>query len=126
MPFTFPFPGWYPDDGNAAYGSQGTRQTFQEVNAAAGLPAFAFGGYAHQDAYLYDSEDPSTYFNGSELMPYLQEAIETKAIFVASIAPVHGYAGFTANDTNNLDGMINILSQFVEGGVEVWLRWAHE
>lgn len=64
----------------------GERQTIQEINQAVGIPSFAIGGYAHQDAFTYDPNDPSTYFNNSELQPYLQESIDANAIFVASIA----------------------------------------
>lgn len=68
------------------YGSEGTRQTLQEINAAVGTPAFALGGYAHQDNDLYDPNDPSTFFNGSELLPFLDQAVQGNATFVASVA----------------------------------------
>lgn len=67
------------------YGSQGTAQTLQELNAATLLPAFAVGAYANIEARTYLPEDPTTYFNGADFYPYLQQAIEGQAIFVASI-----------------------------------------
>ncbi|CAD6580278.1 MAG: hypothetical protein CYPHOPRED_001178 [Cyphobasidiales sp. Tagirdzhanova-0007] len=118
--------GWYPDDGNIVYGSQGTAQSLQEIDTAVGIPSFAVGGYAHQDNSTYIPGDPSTYFNGSEIMPFLQQALVANATFVASVEPVHGYGGFTADDSTNLDALIDVLQQFVDAGVVVWLRWAHE
>jgi N-acetylglucosamine-6-phosphate deacetylase len=40
--------------------------------------------------------------------------------------PIHGYDGFQANDTAQLDAMISVVKQFVDAGVTVWLRWGHE
>lgn len=39
---------------------------------------------------------------------------------------MHGFDGFQANDTAQLDAMIGVIKQFVDGGVTVWLRFAHE
>ena len=77
--------GWYPDDGLTVYGSEGAAQTLQQINAAVGIPSFAVGGYAHQDNNLYVPGDNSTYFNGSEIMPFLEQALATNATFVASV-----------------------------------------
>jgi len=43
-----------------------------------------------------------------------------------AVQPIHGYDGFQANDTAQLDAMISVIKQFVDGGVTVWLRFAHE
>lgn len=67
------------------YGSQGTAQTLQELNAATTLPAVAFGAYANVEARTYVPEDPATHFNGSDFLPHLQQAIDGDAIFVASV-----------------------------------------
>lgn len=78
--------GWYPDDGNPLYGSQGTLQTLEQLNAAVGTPAFAVGAYAHIDQDFYNPLDPSTYFNGSEILPFIEQALLANATFVASIS----------------------------------------
>lgn len=117
---------WYPDDGLVQFGSQGTMQTLQELNAATVLPAVAVGAYANIEARTYVPGDITTHFNGSEFLPYLQQAIEGEAIFVASVLPVHGYNGFMRNDTAQLEATINVLRTFVDAGVDVWLRFAHE
>ena len=67
------------------YGSQGTAQTLQELNAATGVPAVAVGAYANVEARTYIPEDPATHFDGADFLPVLQQAIDGQAIFVASI-----------------------------------------
>lgn len=117
---------WYPDDGVVQYGSQGTAQTLQELDAATGSPAVAVGAYANVEARTYIPEDPATHFDGADFLPFLQQAIDGQAIFVASILPVHGYGGFQPNDTRQIEATINVLRNFVNAGVEVWLRFGHE
>ena len=118
------FVGWIPDDANPRYGSEGQYQTLQQLNQNAGTPSFSVGGYAHIYSNLYNRNNPATWFNGSELTPYLQQAVAGNATFMASISPVYGFQGFLQNDTTQAQQVVKVLQPFVNAGVPVWLRWA--
>lgn len=91
--------------------------------------------------------DTSTYFDGSEVLPYVDYLKGTGAIAVLSIMPVYvsinlihpflrladislragqGWGGLTSEDNTQALQTVDVLKQFVDAGIEVYLRFGHE
>lgn len=70
--------------------------------------------------------DASTYFDGKEVMPYVDYLKGTGAIAVLSIMPVYGWGGLTSDDNTQALQTVKVLQKFVDAGIEVYLRFGHE
>lgn len=144
--------GWITDDGDHSHGSTGSLETPAQINSAVGTDAQYFGAYAHIQGdeykkgaftslvrlllpytdcsalYQFSSRagDKSTYFDGSEVIPYVDYLKGTGAIAVLSIMPVYGWGGLTSDDDTQALQTVKVLQQFVDAGIEVYLRFGHE
>lgn len=118
--------GWIGDDGDHAHGSTGTLLTPATINKNIGIPGKYFGAYGHMQGNTYKKGQPSTYFDGSEVLPFVDYLKGTGASAVLSIMPVYGFGGMTNSDNTQAVQLANVIKQFDEAGISVLLRWGHE
>lgn len=118
--------GWITDDGDHSHGSTGSLETPAQINSAVGTDALYFGAYAHIQGDEYKKGDSSTYFDGSEIIPYVDYLKGTGAIAVLSVMPVYGWGGLTSDDNTQALQTVKVLKEFTDAGIEVYLRFGHE
>ena len=85
-----------------------------QINSRLGAKASTYGWYA---------QIKSSKFDGSQLLAVKDDVVASGAVFVASIMPSVNFNEITEGVANDV---ANVLKQFTDEGVEVWLRFAHE
>ncbi|CAD6577697.1 MAG: hypothetical protein CYPHOPRED_000301 [Cyphobasidiales sp. Tagirdzhanova-0007] len=112
------FWGWIGEAGN------GTAPA--ELNQDFGVPAKYFGVYGHANGTSYEKDDPSTYFNGSEVLTFIDYLNGTGSTVVLAIMPIDTFDGFTVQDNTQALNVVKVLQQFNASGIPTYLRFAHE
>ncbi|KAM0790649.1 hypothetical protein ACM66B_004509 [Microbotryomycetes sp. NB124-2] len=105
--------GWLPDDGSGG----GTSQTIQQIESSMGAKTSAQGWYAQAQS--------GTLFDGQQLL-WRMDQIETGGVFQPAVMPTGGWWGLTHEDNQQAVAICNVMKQFTDKGIEVWLRFAHE
>lgn len=75
--------------------------------------------------YYAQAQSGST-FTGGQITSVLSDVKASGAIFQPAIMPTGGWQGLTASDNSQAVNIANVLKQFTDEGIEVWLRFAHE
>lgn len=99
--------GWLP----------GPPETIGDINSALGTTACFDGQYAQitsQGVYSDSSQ---------QLTPSLNQLTGGKTIFIASVMPS---IPLSQVDSTVAGGVADVMKQFTDKGIEVWLRFAHE
>lgn len=89
-----------------------------QINQALGMKSATYGRYAQTHAGIL--------FDGSQLLEVLDDVVASGAVFQPAVMPVHSWQGFTWDDTSQAVAVALVMQQFIDAGVEVWLRFAHE
>ncbi|GAA5936615.1 hypothetical protein JCM1841_004628 [Sporobolomyces salmonicolor] len=105
--------GFLPDDGSGG----GTAQTISEINSAIGGTSAAQGWYAQAQS--------GTLFDGSQFS-YRKDQIVSGGVFQPAVMPTGGWWGLTSDDNQQAVAICKVMQEYVDLGVEVWLRFAHE
>ncbi|KAI9614550.1 hypothetical protein KEM48_006018 [Puccinia striiformis f. sp. tritici PST-130] len=108
------FLGFLPDDGS----SGGDRQTIAQLNSAIGSKASVYGWYAQAHSGVP--------FDGSQLLSVLDDVKACNCVFQPAIMPVDGWKGLTSDDNSQAVAIAQVLKNFTDEGIPVWLRFAHE
>ncbi|KAI5476259.1 glycoside hydrolase family 26 protein [Pseudohyphozyma bogoriensis] len=98
--------GVLPDDGSGA--AQATAQTMDQLLSAAGV------------------SQSGTTFDGSQLLSRKDMIVAAGGVFQPAVMPTGGWQGLTSSDNSQAVAICNVLQEFVDAGMEVWLRFAHE
>ena len=106
--------GYLPDDGDAG----GSKQTMAEIDSWTNAKSAFYGYYAQAQS--------GTTFDGSQLLAVLDDVKASGAIFQPAVMPTGGWQGLTASDNSQAVAIANVMKQFTDQGIEVWLRFAHE
>lgn len=106
--------GFLPDDADAG----GTRETMVDINSWISTKSAFYGWYAQAQS--------GTTFDGSQLLAVLDDVKASGAIFQPAVMPTGGWEGLTASDNSQAVAIANVMKQFTDQGIEVWLRFAHE
>ncbi|BGP02038.1 glycoside hydrolase family 26 protein [Rhodotorula toruloides] len=105
--------GWLPDDGSGG----GTAHTIQQIEAAVGQKTSAQGWYAQAQS--------GTLFDGSQFS-WRKDQILSGGVFQPAVMPTGGWWGLTYQDNQQAVAICNVMKEYTDAGVEVWLRFAHE
>ncbi|KAH9444819.1 hypothetical protein Pst134EB_025077 [Puccinia striiformis f. sp. tritici] len=108
------FLGFLPDDGS----SGGDRQTIAQLNSAIGSKASVYGWYAQAHSGVP--------FDGSQLLSVRDDVKACNCVFQPAIMPVDGWKGLTSDDNSQAVAIAQVLKNFTDEGIPVWLRFAHE
>ena len=99
--------GWLP----------GTSETIGDIESALGVTTCFDGQYGQ-----ITGTGPYT-DSSNQLLPSLTQIVGGKTIFVASLMPS---IALSSVDSTVAGGVANVMKQFTDKGIEVWLRFAHE
>ncbi|KAI5474492.1 glycoside hydrolase family 26 protein [Pseudohyphozyma bogoriensis] len=107
--------GFLPDDGSGG----GTAQTISAVASSVGLSMAPAQGY-------YAQAESGTTFTGSQLTDKFDEIVANGGVFQPAVMPTGGWSGLTTSDNSQAVAICDVMKTFVDAGLEVWLRFAHE
>ncbi|GAA5967988.1 hypothetical protein JCM3765_005568 [Sporobolomyces pararoseus] len=107
------FVGFLPDDGSGG----GSAQTIFEIESAIGQTSAAQGWYAQAHA--------GTLFDGSQFK-WRKDQIIKAGVFQPAVMPIGGWWGLTYSNNQQAVAICNVMKEYTDLGVEVWLRFAHE
>ncbi|WAQ90822.1 hypothetical protein PtA15_13A221 [Puccinia triticina] len=108
------FLGFLPDDGS----SGGNRQTMAQLNSAIGTKASVYGWYAQAQSGVP--------FDGSQLLAIIDDVKACNCVFQPAVMPTGGWKGLTSWDNSQAVAIAQVLKNFTDEGIPVWLRFAHE
>lgn len=106
--------GFLPDDGSGG----GTSETMAQINSALGLKASTYGYYAQAQS--------GTPFDGQQLLWRMDDIKAAGGVFQPAVMPTGGWQGLTYADNSQAVNIAKVMQKFVDNGLEVWLRFAHE
>ena len=116
--------GWIPADNQKT--TTGLQMTPKEINNMVGTPAKFFGAYAHIDARKYKKGQSNTFFDGKEVLGWIDYLKGTGSTAILSVMPIYGFGGMTDSDNTQAVQLANVVKQFDNAGIPVYLRWGHE
>ncbi|GAA5941510.1 hypothetical protein JCM1841_005343 [Sporobolomyces salmonicolor] len=105
--------GFLPDDGSGG----GTPETIFEIQNKLGQSASAQGWYAQAVS--------GTLFDGSQFAARKDQII-AGGVFQPAVMPTGGWWGLTSSDNQQAVAICNVMKEYTDAGVQVWLRFAHE
>ncbi|GAA6038352.1 hypothetical protein JCM8097_007605 [Rhodosporidiobolus ruineniae] len=105
--------GFLPDDGSGG----GTSNSVSEINGRMGTNMAAQGWYAQAQS--------GTLFDGSQFK-WRKDQILSGGVFQPAVMPTGGWWGLTEDDNQQAVAICNVMKEYTDEGVEVWLRFAHE
>ncbi|GAA5859543.1 hypothetical protein JCM1840_004662 [Sporobolomyces johnsonii] len=105
--------GFLPDDGSGG----GTPETIFEIQSKLGQNASAQGWYAQAVS--------GTLFDGSQFAARKDQII-AGGVFQPAVMPTGGWWGLTSSDNQQAVAICNVMKEYTDAGVQVWLRFAHE
>lgn len=105
-------------DGGSDGGEQDTMATLNNLVSTLDKKHAYFGQYAQ-------AQSGST-FDGSQLLQVMDDLKASGAIFQPAVMPTGGWQGLTASDNSQAVNICNVMKQFTDEGIDVWLRFAHE
>lgn len=106
--------GYLPDEADAG----GSKQSMSEINSWTNSKSAFYGYYAQAQS--------GKTFDGSQLLAVIDDVKASGAIFQPAVMPTGGWQGLTASDNSQAINIANVMKQFTDQGIEVWLRFAHE
>jgi len=108
------FFGMLPDEGDAG----GSAETMSQLDSALGANAATYGWYAQAQS--------GTTFDGSQLLPHLDDIKSSGAIAEFAVMPTGGWQGLTSDDDSQAQAICAVMKKFTDEGIFVRLRFAHE
>lgn len=106
--------GFLPDDGSGG----GQPHSMAEINSQLGKVSSAYGYYAQAQS--------GTIFDGQQLLYRLDDIKAAGGVFQPAVMPTGGWEGLKYNDNRQAVAIAKVMQKFVDEGLEVWLRFAHE
>jgi hypothetical protein len=86
----------------------------------------SLGGGASPTYGFYAQAQSGTLFDGSQLLARMSDIQSSGAIFQPAVMPTGGWWGLTSDDNQQAVAICNVMKQFTDAGIQVWLRFGHE
>jgi hypothetical protein len=88
------------------------------------ISSLSLSSKPHQGYYA--QAQSGTLFDGSQLTDKMQEIVSAGGIFQPAVMPTGGWWGLSSSDNSQANAICQVMKQFTDQGLEVWLRFAHE